>query len=325
MKMSKTLISLVLGILILSILIIGYVKFFRGLGPALGPVMRDIVEIIETEELVMQTGVNETNFPLTLPEGVKLSIFTDNVSNARFMAFDSDGVLYLSQTKSGQVIALPDNDSDGQADEMIEIISGVDRPHGLVFAFVESINRDNFTQRQTPPSPPLVKEGFRIALLPVPDSLPDPDALKGITTTVIKEYLYIAETGRVIRLEKTGSISFGEPEVIISDLPAGGNHFTRTLAIAGDKLYVAIGSSCNVCHESNKHRATIWQYDLDGTNGQLYASGLRNSVGLEFHPTSGKLWATENGRDLIGDDIPPDEINIIESPSASSKTRGLCG
>jgi glucose/arabinose dehydrogenase len=77
-----------------------------------------------------------------------------------------------------------------------------------------------------------------------------------------------------------------------------------------EKLYVSIGSSCNVCIENDQRRATIMRYNLDGSGGEIYSSGLRNTVGFEFN--DGKLWGLDMGRDQIGDDIPPDEVNIIK-------------
>src|SRR5262249_51614097 len=77
------------------------------------------------------------------------------------------------------------------------------------------------------------------------------------------------------------------------------------------KLYVSMGSTCNVCIEADKRRATIMRFNLDGSDGEIYASGLRNSVDFAWQPGSGALYATDNGRDLLGDDFPPDELNQI--------------
>lgn len=120
--------------------------------------------------------------------------------------------------------------------------------------------------------------------------------------------LYVAETNRVVRLVPGRSA----PQVVVDGLPVGGNHWTRTVAFGPDgKLYVAIGSSCNLCNESDPRRAAVMRYDVDGSNGAVFARGLRNSVGLAFHPATGELWATNNDRDFLGDDQPPDRINIL--------------
>lgn len=121
--------------------------------------------------------------------------------------------------------------------------------------------------------------------------------------------LYFAEENKVSTLP---TYSDGGPMKIM-DLPSGGGHFTRTINIGPDnRLYVSIGSSCNVCHESNSMRAKIYSSNRDGSDLKEFARGLRNAVFFDWHPKIGKMWATEMGRDLLGDDVPPDEINIIE-------------
>jgi glucose/arabinose dehydrogenase len=80
-------------------------------------------------------------------------------------------------------------------------------------------------------------------------------------------------------------------------------------------MYVSIGSTCNICVEQTPDRAAVMRYDEDGKNGSVYASGLRNAVGLAVHPVTGKVWATQNERDnLLPDwqDLPPEEINILQ-------------
>lgn len=126
-------------------------------------------------------------------------------------------------------------------------------------------------------------------------------------------WLYVAETSKVVRLkDKNGDGVYEQREVVVPNLPTGGNHVTRTIAFGPDdgKMYVSVGSSCNVCEDDNR-RAAVLRYDENGKNEFVFAAGLRNSVGLTFHPETGELWATENGRDLLGDDIPPEEVNII--------------
>lgn len=122
--------------------------------------------------------------------------------------------------------------------------------------------------------------------------------------------LYIAEETRISKTTITPT-GVGPLQKII-DLPPKGNHFTRTLGFGPDgRLYVSIGSTCNVCHESNVEYASIWSLNKDGSDFKETAKGLRNSVFFVFNKNDGKMWATEMGRDLLGDDIPPDEINVI--------------
>jgi glucose/arabinose dehydrogenase len=127
-------------------------------------------------------------------------------------------------------------------------------------------------------------------------------------------WLYVAETTAVLRVRydaATGSVG-GTPERIITGLPDAGNHWTRTVDVGPDgKLYVTVGSSCNVCLEADARRAAMLRFDLDGGNGRLWATGLRNAVDFEWQPGSNQLYATDNGRDLLGDDVPPCELNRI--------------
>jgi glucose/arabinose dehydrogenase len=121
-------------------------------------------------------------------------------------------------------------------------------------------------------------------------------------------YLYVAEEHQISRR----LLESGDPGAKIADLPTGGNHFTRTIGFGPDgRLYVAIGSSCNVCHEADQRRAKIYSMNSDGSDFNEYARGLRNAVFFAWHPVTEQLWATEMGRDLLGDDLPPDEINIV--------------
>ncbi|HEX6970900.1 MAG TPA: sorbosone dehydrogenase family protein [Limnochordia bacterium] len=126
--------------------------------------------------------------------------------------------------------------------------------------------------------------------------------------------LYVAETGRILRFEDRDADlePDGPPAVIVDDIPAGGGHWTRTIAFGPDgKLYVSVGSTCNVCLDAPR-RAAILQYEADGSNGRVFARGLRNAVGLAWHPETGRLWVTNNGRDRLGDDLPPETIYIVE-------------
>lgn len=95
-------------------------------------------------------------------------------------------------------------------------------------------------------------------------------------------------------------------------MTANGNHWTKTIGIGPDgKLYMSSGSTCNVCEEEDRRRAAMMRFNLDGSDGKVIATGLRNSVGFDWGPGGG-LFATENARDLLGDDFPPEELNRIE-------------
>ncbi len=126
--------------------------------------------------------------------------------------------------------------------------------------------------------------------------------------------LYVGETRRILRLPPSSDEgSFGEPEVLIAGLPSGG-HNTRTVLFSPDyaSLYVSIGSSCNVCEEDDQRRAAIVRYNPDGSEERVYAKGLRNAVGITFNSVTGELWATNNGRDFLGDDLPPETVYLVK-------------
>jgi glucose/arabinose dehydrogenase len=119
--------------------------------------------------------------------------------------------------------------------------------------------------------------------------------------------MYVAENHRVVRFDRPGT----SPAVVVPSLPSDGGHFTRTILFQGDYLFVSVGSSCNICDEQNPRRAAVVRYNLDGSGETLFATGLRNSVGLALHPTTGEIWATNNDRDNLGDDVPPDRVNVL--------------
>jgi glucose/arabinose dehydrogenase len=155
----------------------------------------------------------------------------------------------------------------------------------------------------------------------------DNDGKSDSTTTIIEglnrphgidfseNWFYIAEENRVIRVQDTNGDLVLEDETIenLVDLPSGEGHFTRTVKIHNNSMYISIGSSCNTCIEEDDRRSKILICDVDGTGCTTFASGLRNAVGFVFHPETGEMYATENGRDFLGDDLPPDEINVIQS------------
>jgi glucose/arabinose dehydrogenase len=110
----------------------------------------------------------------------------------------------------------------------------------------------------------------------------------------------------------SGTLS-GDYQPLIEGLTDNGNHWSKTIRIGADKrLYLAQGSTCNICTEEDDRRASMTRFQLDGSEPETVATGLRNSVGFDWAPWSGELYATDNGRDLLGDDFPPCELNRIE-------------
>lgn len=204
--------------------------------------------------------------PLTAPEGFTASIYSREVPGARVLARDPKGALLVSQTKEGKVVALVDRDQNGEADAPIQVLQGLNQPHGI-----------------------LVRCDAKGCLLYVAE------------TGALKSYHYNTDTFSVEYVET------------LATFPTGDGHFTRTLLEHpdGESLLVSIGSSCNVCDEASSLRASVQRLSLVDNSLTEFARGLRNTVFMAVHPVTGEVWGTDNGRDVIGDDIPPDELNVI--------------
>ena len=128
--------------------------------------------------------------------------------------------------------------------------------------------------------------------------------------------LYVAQVNRLLRypdieqqLDNPPS-----PEVIYDDYPTEFHHGWKYIAFGpDDKLYVPVGAPCNICDSAtvDSRYASITRMDPDGTNREIVAHGVRNTVGFTWHPETGELWFTDNGRDMMGDDVPPCELNRV--------------
>lgn len=129
-------------------------------------------------------------------------------------------------------------------------------------------------------------------------------------------FLYIAEETRIGRYLWTDNDLIGgvaRLEKKLFDLPKGGRHHTRSIAFdEKGSMYVSIGSSCDVCIEKNPFLGSVIISDWQGKKPEIFASGLRNAPFITINPDSQELWGTEMGRDFLGDNLPPDEINIIK-------------
>ena len=132
------------------------------------------------------------------------------------------------------------------------------------------------------------------------------------------QYLYIGNTGSLVRFPyKNGDLkATGAPETLISDIPPMGNHQTRDVVFSkdGKRMFVAVGSADNVSDTpaSETHRANILEYTPEGKFVQIYASGIRNPVGLAINPTTGELWCSVNERDNLGDNLVPDYVTSVK-------------
>lgn len=130
--------------------------------------------------------------------------------------------------------------------------------------------------------------------------------------------LYVAEISRVLRYDNIEADLNNPPApVVINDtFPKDEHHGWKFIRFGPDgMLYVPVGGPCNVCERNDDERyASITRMQPDGTGQEVFARGVRNTVGFDWHPTTEELWFTDNGRDLMGDDVPPDELNHAPEP-----------
>lgn len=128
--------------------------------------------------------------------------------------------------------------------------------------------------------------------------------------------LYVAQVGSLWKYPNVENQLGGtlEKELIYDDYPTEFHHGWKYIAFGpDDKLYVPVGAPCNICNRTDEDErfATITRMDPDGSNREIYARGVRNTVGFTWHPETGNMWFTDNGRDMLGDDIPPCELNQV--------------
>lgn len=213
---------------------------------------------------------------IRLPPGFAIQIFAQNFEGApRMMTVGPDGHLYLTLMYGGQVVRLPDRNRDGRADGVEVLADNLELPHGLEWH---------------------------------------------------RGWLYVALSNAVIRMQRKGTI--WQRETVIADIPGPSGHFTRTLHFGPDgKLYVSVGSETNFGPERDPRRAAILRYNPDGSIPQdnpfvrdpdprrrgVWAEGLKNSVDFTWTPR-GSLWATHNGTDHLGDELPPEEVIVAVQP-----------
>lgn len=125
--------------------------------------------------------------------------------------------------------------------------------------------------------------------------------------------MYLATNREVYVAAVNADASLGTPRAIITDLPDAGQHPNRTLAVGPDSmLYITVGSTCNVCRESNEENATMLRAALDGSKREVFARGLRNTIGFGWQPATGEMWGWDQGFDWHGNDFPPEEFNKLQ-------------
>jgi glucose/arabinose dehydrogenase len=232
------------------------------------------VEILDIRRLILPLAASPPdaadNSPppitsLRLPPGFHISVYADNVINARSLALGKQGTVFVGTRKEGKVYALRDEDQDGDADKLWLLAEGLNMPNGVAF-----------------------RDGA----------------------------LYIAEVNRILRLDAIEDRLSNPPQpVVVNDsYPGDTAHGWKFIAFGPDgKLYVPVGAPCNVCVPGNPIYASITRLNADGSEREIFAKGVRNSVGFDWHPQTGELWFTDNGRDWLGDDLPSDELNHAPS------------
>jgi glucose/arabinose dehydrogenase len=136
---------------------------------------------------------------------------------------------------------------------------------------------------------------------------------KGVHGIAIRNgWMYLANNTELRRYPMLSDGTLGEQEVLINDLPNGGQHPNRTIGFGPDGyLYISVGTLCNDCKEADKETATMLQVDTTTWKRTIFASGLRNTIGFDFHPQTGQLWGIDNGGDGKGNKWPPEEVNHI--------------
>ena len=212
---------------------------------------------------------------INLPEGFKIDIYASEVENARSMTISPSGTVFVGNRKEDNVFALVDNDKDGKVDKKYLI-----------------------TDKLT--------------------NMPNGVAFHNGD-------LYVAEVNKIWlfkdvenNLQKIDDIGYYpyEPILISDEFPSDRHHGWKYISIGPDnKLYVPVGAPCNICESKDEIYSSITRMDLDGKNQEIYARGVRNTVGFTWHPETGEMWFTDNGRDMLGDNYPPCELNRVQAPN----------
>lgn len=211
------------------------------------------------------------------PAGFKVTEFLTKLEQPRVIIRAPNGDLLVAESSANRIRVLRDEDNDGKPEINEVFATGLNRPFGIAFYPVGSQPK----------------------------------------------FIYVGNTDSVVRFAyKNGDTkSSGNSETIIKDIPSGkesvggGGHWTRDLEFSPDgrTLFVAVGSQSNVDDDkSEKRRANILAFDPDGKNERIFASGIRNPVGLATHPKTGELWTSVNERDALGDNLVPDYITHVK-------------
>jgi glucose/arabinose dehydrogenase len=294
--------SIIIGLFIVGAFIF-LIPRYNGVKPVLTNPPESIVDLIEqynqdnpepasttstVSTTVPTTGI-KTDFPLLLPEGFAIEVLVKDAPGARVMAFDSRGDLWLSRTGKGTVTFY--DIEDGKVVAQKDIFTGLKSPHGLAI-------RDNGVEAGK-------LNGYTLYIA-------EEDKISSVGFMADK-----AEGSTDMERVTMSLALYSSPPLkkLIDLTPTGGTvrHKSRTIEFGPDgRLYVSIGSSCDVCEEKHEMRGKIFSMKPDGTDWREEARGLRNTVFFTWSDVDGRMWGTDMGRDGLGNDLPPDEINIIE-------------
>ncbi len=276
MRKNKVKIVIFILIILIIILITFYYRSLRSMWISYGPKKGDIAQIINDANVSSSTVQSSSStLPLHLPPGFTISIAASGLPNARVMKFDQLSNILVSSPKQGKVwvVTPPKNVKKAQVKVLLDKLNN---PHGLEFHC---------------------------------------DNTAAVTPAMLHCSLYVAELKKVSVYNYHANTLTAEFDKKLLDLPGGGRHTTRTLLFKSDnpnQLLVSVGSTCDSCKEKDPRNAAILEVDVTNGKSSVYASGLRNSVFMANDPHESKVYATEMGRDFLGDNLPPDEVNIIE-------------
>ena len=166
-----------------------------------------------------------------------------------------------------------------------------------------------YVSQRTPGTLSMLKDTNGDGVADVQKVVAEKEMMHGVAIDGDKIYLVTVNEVFVADIKSDGTL--GSLKMIARDLPDGGQHPNRTIAVSNGKLYVSVGSTCNACDETSPESAAILQMDVDGKNRKVYASGLRNTIGFGWHPLSKRMFGMDHGIDWLGDDEQPEELNEI--------------
>jgi glucose/arabinose dehydrogenase len=234
-----------------------------------------------------------------VPAGFTVELWADNIPGARLMEFAPNGDLFVSQPAQNAVMVLRDTNKDGKPDARFTYAQGA--PPAARGA-------------AGPPAADGAARGGGRGPAVNPNTA---EMLQPFGLAFHDGYLYVGNTNSIVRYKYApGDTKASGPAEKLRDLNGGQNHFTRNIIFSrdGKKLYVSVGSTNNIDETGlgNERRAMIHEYNPDGTNFRVFASGLRNPVGLALQPGTNTLWTAVNERDNLGDDTPPEYATSVK-------------